>query len=153
MQMVISPKQTLHNCQTQVTKLWTFATNSVTKRFSSCHSNQNINTERVLVEWTQWSQNEVSRMFSNSPPISVTKSGWFFKNSLHLFIHSTRTSTLISTNLKINIKKETCPMTFQAKICSHHVFLPFSRNKFLRLFQDSDWLFQDSKFHLKSFHS
>lgn len=75
----------------------------------------------MLVEWTQWSQKEVSRMFSNSPLISVTKSGWFFKNSLHLFIHSTRTSTLISTNLKINIKKETSPKTFQAKICSRHV--------------------------------
>ena len=53
--------------------------------------------------------------------------------TFHAHIH-----TNIHKSKKINIKKETSPMTFQAKICSHHVFLLFSRNKFQRLFQDSD---------------
>lgn len=32
-------------------------------------------------------------------------------------------------------------------------FLPFFRNKFQGLFQDSNWFPHDSKFHLKAFHS
>ena len=31
-------------------------------------------------------------------------------------------------------------------------FVAFFRNKFQGIFQDSNWFFQDSKFHLKPFH-